>query len=141
MDLNLPFATARPPINLVDLPELLLHLALKVGLPVDAVKKIRNDFLSWYYQTLTLIGNRRLMHNPYGTSFFIQQKGWSGTQRMVNRRRLLRRYITNLVPWSNEITDLGFFTYDAPRTENNRSGLRIQGSGMMNVPARYRSPF
>ena len=87
-----------------------------------------------------------LVHKPpsrylEGANYARTYLPWSGTQRMVNRRRLLGRYITDLVPWSNEITDLGFLTYDAPRTENNRSGLRIQGQGMMNVPARFRSPF
>ena len=89
-------------------------------------------------EILRLLNWRFLKYNP---SEVITIRGWAGTQRMVNRRRLLGRYITDLVPWINEITDLGFFTYDGPRTENNRTGLRIQGQGMMNVPARYRSPF
>ena len=134
MDPNLPKFDPNLPLFRV-----LIRLAHGVGLPVDAVKKIRNEFLSWWWQ-LTLT-NKSLTHNPNVPSFLITLKGWSGTQRMVNRRRLLGRYITDLVPWSNEITDLGVFTYDAPRTENNRTGLRIQGQGMMNVPARYRSPF
>ena len=89
-------------------------------------------------EILRLLNWRFLKYTP---SEVITIRGWAGTQRMVNRRRLLGRYITDLVPWINEITDLGFFTYDGPRTENNRTGLRIQGQGMMNVPARYRSPF
>ena len=133
MDPDLPKFNPNLPLFRV-----LIRLAHGIGLPVDAVKNIRNGFLSWYYQTLTLIGNRRLHNTPSGFGAYLP---WAGTQRMVNRRRLLGRYITDLVPWSNEITDLGVFTYDAPRTENNRTGLRIQGQGMMNVPARYRSPF
>ena len=27
-------------------------------------KKIRNEFLSWYWQTVTLLDNKRLMHKP-----------------------------------------------------------------------------
>ena len=125
MDPNLP------------LYRVLIRLAYGVGLPVDAVKRIRNDFLSWYYQTLTLIGNRRLMHNPNVPSFLITLKGWSGTQRMVNRRRLISKYVSHneRVGWSKEVADLGFITYDGP------AGIRVQGQGTMNVLPRYRSPF
>ena len=43
---------------------------------------------------------RYLTHNPYGHSFFIQEKGWSGTQRMNNRSQILNRYN---VWWDNLI--------------------------------------
>ena len=121
----------------------LIRLAHGIGLPVDAVKKIRNEFLSWYYQTVTLIGNRRLTdHNwPYIAWRF--HRPWSGTQRMVNRRRLITKYVSNSerMGWLKEVTDLGFITYDGPRTERNQAGFRIQGQGTMNVLPRYRSPF
>ena len=50
-------------------------------LPKEIVEKI-----------LRLMNLRFLKYNPYGTSFFIQQKGWSGTQRMVNRNQILVKY-------------------------------------------------
>ena len=95
----------------------LIRLAHGVGLPVDAVKKIRNEFLSWYYQTMTLVGNRRLTHNPQGQSFFIQQKGWSGTNRMSNRSKIMRRYNVwwdNLIlgRWSGESYGEGIWIHD-----------------------------
>ena len=113
----------------------LIRLAHGVGLPVDAVKKIRNEFLSWWWQ-LTLT-NKSLTHNPNVPSFLITLKGWSGTQRMVNRRRLISKYVSNdeRVGWLKEVTDLGFITYDGP------AGFRVQGQGTINVLPRYRSPF
>ena len=129
-------AQARARFVYGDLRELLIHFALKVGLPVDTVKRIRNESLSWAYERLTLIGNRRLVYaDRLILPFARHLRGWAGTQRMVNRRGLLGRYITNLVPWFNEITDLGLITYDGP------NGFMLQGEGMMNVHARYRSPF
>ena len=85
-------------LEMDDLRKILLHFALMVGLPVDAVKKIRNEFFSWAYERLTLIGNRRLTHNPYPYPY--QQKGWSGTNRMRNRSQILNRYN---VWWDNLI--------------------------------------
>ena len=69
MDLKLPFAKAP-----IDLPELLIHLALKVGLPVDAVKKIRNEFLSSWWGRVAGTRNRRLTHNPWDL-FLYSTKG------------------------------------------------------------------
>ena len=77
----------------------LIRLAHGVGLPVDAVKKIRNEFLSWYYETVTLIGTKRLTESPWdgldGMNWIY--KRWSGTHRMVNFNRS-RMYS---VKWSN----------------------------------------
>ena len=68
----------------------LIRLAHGIGLPVDAVKKIRNEFLSWYYQTVTLIGTKRLTESPWdgldGMNWIY--KRWSGTHRMVNHNRM-----------------------------------------------------
>ena len=113
----------------------LIRLVHGIGLPVDAVKKIRNEFLSWWWQ-VTLI-NKSLTHNPNVPSFLITRKGWSGTQRMVNRRRLISKYVSNdeRMGWLKEVTDLGFITYDGP------AGFRVQGQGTINVLPRYRSPF
>ena len=82
MDPNLP------------LYRVLIRLAHGIGLPLDAVKRIRNDFLSWYYQTLTLIGNRRLTQLPnVGAAYpFWIYRNWAGTRRMVNRNQILVRY-------------------------------------------------
>ena len=117
MDLNLPFGSAawqrqyrseRGPIPLSVkkrraekvaqararfgkqvLRELLLNLAIRVGLPIDAVKKIRNEFLSWVYERQTLIGNRRLTYDPWvGIRPYWIYKAWSGTHRMVNHNRV-----------------------------------------------------
>ena len=114
--------------------QVMIRLAHVIGLPVDAVKNIRNGFLSWYYQTLTLIGNRRLHNTPSGFGAYLP---WAGTQRMVNRRRLISKYVSNdeRVGWLKEVTDLGFITYDGP------AGFRVQGQGTINVLPRYRSPF
>ena len=35
---------------------------------------------------------RYLKHKPYGRSYFIQERGWAGTQRMVNRNQILVKY-------------------------------------------------
>ena len=32
---------------------------------------------------------RYLKHKPYGRSYFIQERGWAGTQRMANRQYLV----------------------------------------------------
>ena len=67
----------------------LIRLAHGVGLPVDAVKKIRNEFLSWYYQTVTLIGTRRL-EDGYGLANYRGiYRGWAGNQRANNRQNLV----------------------------------------------------
>ena len=144
MDLNLPFGSAARQYRWNDLRELMLYLAIKTGLPIDAVKKIRNEFLSRVYERQTLFRiQRRLMHNPYGTSFLVGHRPWSGTQRMMNRRRLISKYVSDneRTGWVQEVADLGFITYDAPRTERNQTGFRVQGQGIMNVLPRYRSPF
>ena len=62
---------------------------------------------------------------------------WAGTQRMVNRKRLISKYVSNdeRVGWLKEVTDLRFITYDGP------AGFRVQGQGTINVLPRYRSPF
>ena len=120
----------------------LIRLAHGVGLPVDAVKKIRNEFLSWWWQ-VTLTGTRRL-EDGYGLANYRRvYRQWAGTQRMVNRRRLISKYVSNdeRMGWLKEVTDLGFITYDGPRTERNQAGFRVQGQGMINVLPRYRSPF
>ena len=88
MDLKLPFAKAP-----IDLPELLIHLALKVGLPVDAVKKIRNEFLSSWWGRVAGTRNRRLTHNPYGTSFL-----WAGEGILAETERGGRH--TNELYWT-----------------------------------------
>ena len=71
----------------------LIRLAHGIGLPVDAVKKIRNEFLSWYYQTVTLIGTRRLENRPLPYPFSIYNRriyrGWAGNQRANNRQNLV----------------------------------------------------
>ena len=64
----------------------LIRLAHGIGLPVDAVKKIRNEFLSWWWQVTHI--NKSLTHNPNVPSFLITLKGWSGTHRMVNFNRM-----------------------------------------------------
>ena len=91
MDLNLPFGSAARQYRWNDLRELMLYLAIKAGLPIDAVKKIRNEFLSWVYERQTLFNrNRRLVHKP-GT-FTRAILPWAGTQRMVNRQYLVHRF-------------------------------------------------
>ena len=66
---------------------------MRVGLPIDAVKKIRNEFLSLVYERQTLFRiQRRLMHNPHGRSYFIQERGWAGTNRMVNSQYLVHKF-------------------------------------------------
>ena len=115
----------------------LIRLAHGIGLPVDAVKKIRNEFILWWHYTATLIGNRRL-EDGYGLANFRGvYRQWAGTQRMVNRRRLISKYVSDdeRVGWLKEVTDLGFITYDGP------AGFRVQGQGTINVLPRYRSPF
>ena len=93
MDLNLPFASAArqyrwsPLVD--DLRELMHHLALRVGLPIDAVKKIRDEFLKWVYERQTLFRiQRRLTYDPIGVVEPWIYRAWSGTHRMVNHNRV-----------------------------------------------------
>lgn len=67
-------------------------------------------------EILRLINWRYLEYKPYGRSYFIQERGWAGTQRMVNRRRLILRYVSNnkRVGWLQEVTDLKLLRSDAP---------------------------
>ena len=60
---------------------------------------------------------RFLKYNPHGKSFFIQQKGWSGTNRMSNRSKIMRRYNVwwdNLIlgRWSGESYGEGIWIHD-----------------------------
>ncbi len=87
-------AQARARFGKQVLRELLHNLAIRVGLPRDVVKKIRNELLLWFYERRTLIGNRRLVYKP-GT-FTRAILPWAGTQRMVNRQYLVHRF------WSYE---------------------------------------
>ena len=94
MDLNLPFASAArqyrwsPLVD--DLRELMHHLALRVGLPIDAVKKIRDEFFKWVYERQTLFRiQKRLTNDPWvGIRPYWIYKAWSGTHRMVNHNRV-----------------------------------------------------
>ena len=121
----------------------LIRLAHGIGLPVDAVKKIRNEFLSWWWQ-VTLNGTGRL-EDGYGLANYRGvYRQWAGTQRMVNRRRLITNYVgpsTRSLAFPGDVTDLGFITFDAPRNVQNPLGFRVQGQGMMNVFPKFRSPF
>ena len=77
----------------------LIRLAHGIGLPVDAVKNIRNEFLSWYYQTVILIGTKRLTESPWdgleGVNWIY--KRWSGTHRMVNFNRMYSKGVWSKV--------------------------------------------
>ena len=66
-------------------------------------------------EILRLVNWRFLEYTP-GPTFLVQQKGWSGTQRMLNRRRLISRYVSDnkRVRWMQEITDLKLLRSDAP---------------------------
>ena len=76
----------------------LIRLAHGVGLPVDAVKKIRNEFLSWWWQ-VTLTGTRRL-EDGYGLANYRGVYGeWAGTQRLVNRNYLMERFWAKSSPY------------------------------------------
>ena len=91
MDLNLPFGSAARQYRWNDLRELMLHLAMRVGLPIDAVKKIRNELLWWVYERQTLFRiQRRLTYDPWeglvGMNWIYRH--WSGTHRMVNHNRV-----------------------------------------------------
>ena len=91
MDLNLPFGSAARQYRWNDLRELMLHLAMRVGLPIDAVKKIRDEFLSWVYERQTLFRiQKRLTYTPWIYTFGHTRiyKAWSGTHRMVNHNRV-----------------------------------------------------
>ena len=101
MDLKLPFAKAP-----IDLPELLIHLALRVGLPVDAVKQIRNEFLSsWWGRVTGIGGRRRLTYTPFdGQGMY---RGWAGTQRANNQRNLIDRFwYTSNIFWADVLDHL-----------------------------------
>ncbi len=89
MDLNLPFGSAARQYRWNDLRELMLHLAIRVGLPIDAVKKIRDEFLPWVYERQTLFRiQRRLTYDPIGVLEPWIYRAWSGTHRMVNFNRV-----------------------------------------------------
>ena len=110
MDLKLPFAKAP-----IDLPELLIHLALRVGLPVDAVKQIRNEFLSSWWGRVTGIGGRRRL--TYDQSFNGQgmYRGWAGTQRANNQRNLVDRFwYTSNIFWAEVLDHLFTFQFPQP---------------------------
>ena len=113
MDLKLPFAKAP-----IDLRGLLLHLALRVGLPVDAVKQIRNEFLSSWWGRVT--GRRRLTYTPFdgqginnGQGLFY--RGWAGTQRANNQRNLVDRFwYTSNIFWAEVLDHLFTFQFPQP---------------------------
>ena len=108
MDLKLPFAKAP-----IDLPQLLIHLALRVGLPVDAVKQIRNEFLSSWWGRVTGIGGRRRLPDK-STPFNWVYGGWAGTQRANNQRNLVDRFwYTSNVFWAEVLDHL--FTVQFPQ--------------------------
>jgi len=69
-----------------------------ISLAVRALLELPDTIVA---EILRLVDTGRfLKYNPHGTSFFIQQKGWSGTNRMSNRSKIMRRYN---VWWDNLI--------------------------------------
>ena len=85
------FGVKGPIETLRAIRELLLHLALRVGVPVDAVKKIRNEFLlSWWGRITGIDGRRRLPGKS--TPFNWVHGGWAGTQRANNQRDVMDRF-------------------------------------------------
>ena len=48
-------------------------------------------------EILRLVDWRFLEYNPYGRSYFIQERGWAGTHRMVNHNRVYSNTWKNLL--------------------------------------------
>ena len=67
------------------LSEMLIYFVNVIGLPFDAVKKIRNEQLSHWWQTV--VHKKTLKHKVVGL-FGGVQRPWAGTQRMVNKERI-----------------------------------------------------
>ena len=108
MDLNLPFGSAawepRWKRRRSERGAISIAVRALLELPKEIVEKI-----------LRLANWRFLEYTP-GPTFLVQQKGWAGTQRMLNRRRLISRYVSNnkRVGWLQEVTDLRLLRSDAP---------------------------
>ena len=137
MDLKLPFGSAawqprwkrrrseRGPISLA--------VRALLELPDTIVEEI-----------LRLVNWRFLEYNNSSVTAPRVERPWAGTQRMVNRRRLITNYMSpyaRSLAFPGDVTDLGFITFDAPRNVQNPLGFRVQGHGMMNVFPKFRSPF
>ena len=137
MDLKLPFASAmwqpiwkrrrseRGPISIA--------VRALLELPDTIVEEI-----------LRLVNWRFLEYNNSSVTAPRVERLWAGTQRMVNRRRLITNYVSPSArsrAFPGDVTDLGFITFDAPRNVQNPLGFRVQGHGMMNVFPKFRSPF
>ena len=67
-----------------------------ISLAVRALLELPDTIVE---EILRLVNWRFLKYTP-GPTFFIQEKGWSGTNRMRNRSQILRRYN---VWWDNLI--------------------------------------
>ena len=86
-----------------------------ISLAVRALLELPDTIVA---EILRLVDTGRfLKYNPHGTSFFIQQKGWSGTNRMSNRSKIMRRYNVwwdNLIlgRWSGESYGEGIWIHD-----------------------------
>ena len=60
-----------------------------ISLAVRALLELPKEIVE---EILRLVNWRYLEYKPYGRSYFIQERGWAGTQRMVNSRSLIRRF-------------------------------------------------
>ena len=106
-----------------------------ISLAVRALLELPDTIVA---EILRLVDTGRYLEDGYGLANYRGvYRQWAGTQRMVNRRRLISKYMSDdeRVGWLKEVTDLGFITYDGP------AGFRVQGQGTINVLPRYRSPF
>ena len=95
-------------------------------------------------EILRLVNWRFLKYNNSSVDAPRYERPWAGTQRTVNRRRLITNYVSphaRSLAFPGDVTDLGFVTFDAPRNVQNPLGFRVQGHGMMNVLPQFRSPF
>ena len=60
-----------------------------ISLAVRALLELPKEIVE---EILRLVNWRYLEYKPYGRSYFIQERGWAGTQRMVNGQILIRRF-------------------------------------------------
>ena len=112
-----------------------------ISLAVRALLELPDTIVE---EILRLVNWRFLEYNNSSVTAPRVERLWAGTQRMVNRRRLITNYVSpsaRSLAFPGDVTDLGFITFDAPRNVQNPLGFRVQGQGMMNVFPKFRSPF